>query len=536
MRSKFIFITPVFFHCLTFTIACATPSFASANTSGVQYVSEIDKQVEVRRVLALPLADNVAGIYANGLAETFIQSAQAGKIWDVQTDPSLKNTLEELEDNPSIVQDLGKRFSVQAILAGRINKGPKGLQIKLVLFLTGDGEAFILENSSEDQSTFELSEVRKSLDQLVRRLRKRMPYDGLILSRRGQTVTLNLGSAHGLVPQNTLNIVQIFKLNRHPRFGFMVGVEKTLMGEIIITQVDEFLSFGQIISEREPNVIAVGSKIVLNEFVKTPSPTFDDQGNSLKKPVDGVAFGPEPREWKPVTQPTFGKLGLLLGLGSYAMNNSLDVGTANTNQGLVPSIMLQGELWFDPNWFADLNLRQASFRIANAYPGESTPSRLSVSSSIYTMLFGYNFLVQDQFHGPKFRLGLGMGRMNTTVDNSSPTAFTSVSYGGTVIAVGGSFPITLESKREFIIGGDLYYYWRPSMSEGPVYSGEVSGNQVSSYAAHGTYRFNHRMGVKGSLNFDFFASSLSGSGSRANSATSISQSMTNFYGGLEFLF
>ena len=524
----------LFFILISANTGLLAPLILKAQTSvgTVQYVSAVDQQIEVKRVLVLDLFDNVSGVYSKPLQKSFFESFSSQKIWDpVQPSEDSSTGLfksptpEELEDQPELVQKIGKRNEVQALVSGRISKTSNGIEIKVLLFLVADGKLLLQESVREPITVFETEEVRKKLIQMTLLMQKRMPYQGLILSRRGQEVTVNLGQFHGVKPGQKLTLIQIYKINRHPRFNFMVGVEKVILGEVQVVRTDEYLSVASVVSEREPNIVVAGTKVGVEEFVKTPSPF-----------QDGVAFGENPKSWKPEEKPTLGQISVLLGLGSYSINNTLDVGTANSNQTLVPSLMVAGEMWFDPHWFTNLNLRQSVFRIANAYPGESTPSRLSVSTSIWTLMVGYNFLVQDEFYGPRIRVSLGMGKMSSMVDNSNPTAFTSVAYGGTVLGLGVSYPMPLENQREFVLGGDLSYYWRPTMSESPVYSGEVANNTVTSFDTFGIYRFTRRMGVKGSLNFDLFASNLNNGGSRSNSASSISHNITAFYLGLDYLF
>ena len=498
-------------------------------------MSDLDQSLTLKRLGVLDLRDNVSNIYAKPLTSVLVDQLNADKRWDaIAITDSV--TIEDLEDKPAKAQEILKKTKLDGLVAGRISKGPQGLSLRLALFTGPSGDPLTVENSPEE-NIFELSEVRKKLEVASNNLMKSVPYRGLILSRRGSVVTVNLGTKQGVHNQDELTVVQIFKLHRHPRFKFVVGSDQVVLGKILVTKSEENLSFGQIVSERETGSISPLAKVLTEEMKNSPQPVFDDRGKLVSKEQQSVAFGDNPQEWKLPRKPAFGKVGILFGLGSYAINNTLDVGSANSTQSTVPAILVNGEMWLNPNWFLDLNLRQTVFRVANSYPaGESSPSRLSVSSNISLLRGGYNFLLHDEFFGPKLSLSLGLSRSAMTVDNSMPTAFTSQVYNSMVFGFGGGVPVDLESGKKLTLGGELLYHWRPVMSEAPVYSGEVRSNQVSSFQGYASYHINQRLAARGQLNIDSYSSSLNNAGDRVNSATSLSQTMTFFFGGIEYSF
>jgi hypothetical protein len=248
-----------------------------------------------------------------------------------------------------------------------------------------------------------------------------------------------------------------------------------------------------------------------------------------------VALGDHPTEWVPKESPSLGKFSFMLGLGDYAVNNTLgSVGAVNSSQMPTPSLHLDGELWFTQTWFADLTLRQYLLSLSNGYPG-SSPGRISVSSTQTTLQFGYNFLLADDFFGPKFQLLGGYSKFASTVDTSSPPAYTSLSFSGMALGMAGSLPITEELP--LTIGAKLMYYLSTSVDESPVTSGSSSSGHITSFSLFGTYRWTEHMNFRGELMYDLFNASFSGTGTRgANSASSASHTLTTLAGGIEYLF
>ncbi len=506
----------------------------------VKYVSDLDQSLNIKTVLLAPLVDNISGIYATPLNEALKNSIEASHQWETKPlDKSALMSPEEFEASPSAVKSAAKKSTADALIAGRISRGPNGVTIKLTLFSCVDGLP-IGSETLNNYPGFEIADLKIQTSNLMKLLRGKLPYHGLVMSRKGQLVTLNIGAGAGIRPGFEATVIQVFKINRHPKFGFIVSTDNLTLGKIQINKVDEYLSFGTITSERETNVIASGSKVSFGNTVQYPNSNVMSDGKlitNLNDRADNqLAFGDKPREWLPETPPTFGKIGLMAGLGTYTISNGLTTGAVSGNSLATPSIHLNGELWMSPRWALGVTLRDYLFSIANGL-SSSTPSTLSASFAETAIHVNYNFLLTDDFFGPKFQTGIGYSTMSTYIDNSAPTAFESTTYSGLFIHLGGAMPLgTGEEKFPFIIGGHLNYFLSPRQAEAPTNSGNAGNTQVNSFAITCEKRYSERVTLRGELMFDSMSTSFSGTGSRAIPSSSSSQSFTTFAGGVDFLF
>lgn len=497
--------------------------------------SPVDEQLTIRTVMVAPLNDNVSGIYAKPLTTQLNNIVEDDRQWDKKSFPgNQKSELENFEDHPKVVHDLLTTSKVDALLAGRLIKGPKGISLRLDLFLANDGQ-LIAQETLQDYAGFEIADLRGQLSNLYKNLKAHLPYAGIILSRKNQLVTLNMGTLQGLHEGSDVSVVQIIKINRHPRFHFLIGAEKQIIGRVHIDKAEESLSFGSITMELNENIIQPGMKVVPIDFVKYPAAPKAGDGKILQGLGDRedseVAFGNEtPREWVPAEKPSFGKIGLLFGLGSYSVANDIStVGSVSGRSGLTPSLHVDGEMWLTQNWFGSLQLREFVTQISNSY---STPGHVNLSATETSLQFGYNFLIADDFYGPKFQLSAGYTKFTTHLDSS--TAYTSPSWGGLGIGLGGSFPVSQETP--LTLGAKLNYFLSSTLSESPVTSGASSSPSMTQFSVFGTYRYSPHMNLRGDILYDLYSSSFSGTGSRANSATSLSHTITTLAGGVEFLF
>lgn len=512
----------------TLLLTIALPTFAQTTV----LKSSVDEQLTVKTVMLAPLNDNVSGIYAKPLTSQLSNIVEQDRQWDLKSFPgNHKGTLEEFEDKPKMVQDLLTQSKVDALLAGRITKGPKGISLRLDLFSARDGQLMVQENL-QDYAGFEINDLRNQLEGSYKNLKAKMPYSGIVLSRKNQTVTVNMGTFQGIKAGDDLSVIQIIKVTRHPRFHFIISAEKEIIGRIHVDKAEESLSFGSISMERTENVIQPGMKIMPVNFVKY---SVNPVAGLADRPDSDVAFGNEtPKEWVPATPPSFGKIGLLFGLGSYAVSNNLQgVGSVNGRSSLTPSLHLDGELWLTKNWFGDLQVREFVTQISNGYSG-SSPGHINLSATEASLQFGYNFLIADDFYGPKFQLSAGLTQFNTHLDDSTPVAYTSMKWGGLGIGLGGSFPVSDETPIN--LGAKLNYYLSTTLSESPVDSGSSSSPSITQFSVYGTYRYSPRMNWRADLMYDLYSSSFSGTGSRTPAATSASHTITTLAGGVEFLF
>lgn len=516
----------------------AYPAIPLAQTNAQNtYVSAVDQELTIKSIVIAPAFDNVGGIYARPLEEELRELLNDDKQWSFSSYPSgLKLKPENFEDNPSDVSKLLKESKSEAALTSRIIKGPRGISIYLTLFVGKEGLPF-LQESITDYQGFETADLKEELRKLFEALKYRMPFRSTILSRRGQQVTLNLGSQYGLKQDSSVSVVQIVKINRHPKLNFMVSTEKEVLGRVKLFKVEPHLSFGYIEMEKEPGVITIGSKILPDEFVKYSLPVMTPSGRILQdistRPESEVAFGDAPEEWIPAMPPQFGKVELLAGLSSYTQNVKLNTaGPINGNSTLAPNIMVRGELWLNPEWHLGVQLRQSVFSLDNSL-ANSTPTSLNMAMSQYSVNVGYNFLLTNDFFGPKLQLGAGYLNTNFNVDDSSPTAFTTMKYGGLMIRIAGQFPLGDELPIE--LGGKLDFYPTASLSENKT-SGASASSQINNFSFFADYRLKTRFKIHGELLFENYGSSFSGTGQRDDSASSASHKLTTFFGGVQYLF
>lgn len=510
-------------------------AYAQTNSQN-SFVSAIDQDLNLKKVILLPVADNVSGIYAKPVEEELQNQINADLQWSLVKAPTANIDIFQLEDSPQQVAQLLKSAGAEGLLLARMTKGPNGINGALTLFVGRDGLPLVQENLVNYKG-FDIADVRTEFRRMYTQIKTRLPYKGVILSRRGQQVTLSLGSSYGLRPNMNVTVLQIVKLNRHPKLKFMVSNEKEVLGRVQLSKVEEHLSFGNIVFEREPGVVAVGAKILPEEFVKYSSPVTTPDGKILQSISERqdkeVAFGSSPQEWVPESPPQYGKIAVLAGLSNYDQNTTYQAGgSISGTNGLAPNIMVRGELWVNPNWFVGFGLRQSVFSVSNDL-ATSTPSKLNMSLGQYQVNAGYNFLMSNDFFGPKLQVSGGFNNTNFRIDDSTPQAFSSMNYSGFVLGLAGQFPLSEEVPVD--LGANFNYWMSAGLNENN--SSGSSSNTVNSFGFFLDYRMRTKFKLRGELDFEYYNSNFSGgTPSRLNPASGTSHKITTLLLGVEYLF
>ncbi len=501
------------------------------------YKSAIDDLLTIRTISVLPFSDNLQGIYARPLEAHIVDILKKSHRFDLLEANTVGPILspEELETNPKQAEQIASSITSDAFIVAKIVKGPKGINIKLDLFLKRDAK-LLLQEQIENYQIFDVANLKVQMSELLNTMLRKIPYEGRVLSRDGNRVTVNLGKLDGLQVDQTISVIQIISATRHPKFNFLVSTEKEILGKIKIAKIDETLSFGLIITEREKSAIQKEAKISGLDFVtySGPNPFLGGEGSDVSARSDkDVAFGKNPQIWVPKDPPSFGRVGAQLGLAMYSGSMQLSAESLESKSNYSPNVLLDGEIWLTPNWTISALLHQALISVDNPRTN-SSPSKLDQSFSRYELLGGYTFRVGPDIWGTNVSIQGGFMNAKLDVPDSSPRAFTTTTFSGFKLGVMGSFPVS--DDRKWRAGAKFYLHLTTSLHESPATSGEKNDPKVNEFGVFGGKKIAEDLMITGNLDFLQYTSSFSGRGSDGEMASSLSQRFTLITGGISYFF
>lgn len=531
---------------LIIMILGSAAAFGARNDSPKNaYVSQADRLLTVHKLGVLPVTDNVNGLYSRYVENKLNQIIKDGHRFSLVEirDADPRPTLDDYENNPDLIKKLGNKHNVEGLVAARINKGPSGVDMSVDLFLTADGN-LIAKEELNGESRFEVADIEKKAAELYAKAVDKLPYKGLVLSRQGNRVTIDVGARDGVKEGTIVTVEQVISIKRHPKFKFLLSSEREIMGKIKILKVDDTLSFGVVLHEKDRGVVGKDSKLTGLDFITyaDPAQTSLEAAAGPDPFKDEVSFGKNPKEWKPAKMPSYGKIGFNLGLGSFRNSITLlDTGTGvqssySDNVSIYPQLRLNGEVWLTPNWFIGAKIQQGVLSIGNPQSG-SNPTKLGANTAHYDLQFGYKFLLQEQdFWGPQINFHLGFNKYTLSVDASTPLTFTTMSYSGLYGGLGGSIP--LNPERTYYLDVNLDRYLFPTLSESPASSGANADNSVTSFSFGGSYKLTPQFWIVAHFDFEFYFTTFNGLGTRPGGVSGMnsSHSLITLNGGIEYLF
>ncbi len=484
-------------------------SFAHADKKeGIVLTSVADTAMTIHSVATLPTLDNVDGIFSRPIDVKLSELLQNDHQWLKVSSQFSGGLLSpaDLIKTPQQVIKISQSLKTDALLLAEVRKNPKDFVLALYLFSAIDGK-LIAHVAATDLPQESTEKALQQLAVLYQQLKYRIPYDGLILSRTKNRVTLNLGSLDGLTPGQELACSKIIEVQRHPKLGHIIKHEKILIGKVKLIKVDPRLSFADITSESESGVIQKDTKItgarpvvyqaekwIKNDYV--PAELLLSENNNVKGRLE---------EWAPEAPPSFGLVGASFGLSRYQQSLTQTSTTLTSDNPIYPTITLFGEMWLNPEWFVHAQITQGTGTLSN--PTGGSPSDLSASMGQYSLDVGYNVLLRDDFFDAKIFAALGYMSYEMSVDIGTPAGFVNTKYSGLRLLLGGKTPI--DDARLWTLGGSLYWYIDPTYHESPS-SSEGADSSIVQFLFSLDYRWSERVLLNGGLEFTTYMSDFTG--------------------------
>lgn len=505
----------------------------SDHLGSVYFQSEIDHHLQFRKVSVLEGYDNMNTVYSSTLTD-FLKTLLKKETRFNYSDSSY-NTRFSFENYAQESDSLKKFFEASGSdIAFQINilRAKKGLSLFLTAYWNYDLSPLAQESVREIQ-TYDHQSLQIELQKLLKNLVKRFPFDGHILSRDQNRITINLGKSNGLREGQSLSVVEVISLNRHPKYKFVVSSHQRVLGTARLSKVEDYSSFAVITTEVRPQIIQPGFKVSGLSQVEYAdwANTLHTSENQLKS-EDSVSFGQDAKEWLPESRPTFGLVGARLGIGKLGERTSLPSGSLDGGQGQYMQVGLGAELWWNSEWLARFKFAQGVTSLKNPVAG--SPEKLSLSSSRYDFGFYYRKGFSSQFWGPHFEFGFGLSQSNFQVDQASPQSLTSFRFSNFFLSAGGEF--SLSQELPWFLGGRFVFHLQPKVGESPVDSGLPRSAQHTEFAFYGGYNWSQRIRLVSGFDFNLYSSKFAGVGSRGETGQSMSIQETVLHFGADYMF
>ncbi|MBN2516916.1 MAG: hypothetical protein JXC33_12900 [Deltaproteobacteria bacterium] len=217
------------------------------------------------------------------LTAAFVQEGR----FDVVERQALQKVIEEqqlgvsgLIDANTAVQ-LGRVIGATFIVTGAVISYPQGMDMVVKILETESATIKFADRLSGGTS----AALFKKIPSFVAEIVKQFPIEGLIIQLRGKKVTLDIGEKAGVSKGMQFKVYEEGPFIKHPVTGDILGREKTQIGFITVTEVQEKLSFAKVTKEEPKQKVALSHRVV--SLKKAPMKTVD---YSVSAASSGIRF------------------------------------------------------------------------------------------------------------------------------------------------------------------------------------------------------------------------------------------------------
>jgi hypothetical protein len=346
-------------------------------------------------------------------------------------------------------------------------------------------QEFSIEDTSNGKSLI-VDSLNSTLKQSLKKLINKIPFQGNVTGRDGDSVTINLGTISGMKKGDVLTIGTLDEVKLHPLLKKIVEWKSSPTGRVEIEQAEESLSFCKILEEEPGREISRAQKI------------FHIQKPPISEQTEKVSETPE----KSVTSsspeaPQLGNLTLSLFPAFYDRQYSNTSGNSNTGGGLAFGAAASGEVLLTRNWFAglDFNFSFLNFSQNAIATGTKSPATLAggVSETVfsYKLNAGYLYLLSGDYSGPKGWLkgGFKSDSYNMPITDGEFTG--PIAFNSLFIGAGADLPL----RNNWGVIANLTFRLSTSVTQSWVVDSTNGASDVEFYLG-GYYRLNPNSTVK----------------------------------------
>ncbi|GFO56735.1 hypothetical protein GMSM_37420 [Geomonas sp. Red276] len=154
-----------------------------------------------------------------------------------------------LVDHTSAAQ-LGKMYGVKTVVTGTVMSFDNKIEINARIISVETGSILATEKVIGGS----VSDLRSKVDEIADMINQAFPLYGYIVRRQGKTVTIDLGRVHG-VKVGMKMLVYIKGEPIRSKTGEVIDEEIIEKGQIVIKEVKEKASIGEVTNEKEYNCV-----------------------------------------------------------------------------------------------------------------------------------------------------------------------------------------------------------------------------------------------------------------------------------------
>jgi hypothetical protein len=427
LKPSFAFVS--FATSLVLSLTATSTAFARA---------DLDRQYALESVGFLPSWDNVDGLFQEYVAaayKDYFSHQSRFVVQDISKTGALltnnKLPYQKVLEDKDVLAQVARTTHSQTLIRTRILK--EGPQYRLAMeWLHAPKmeplavEALVLKEPAEGQS-LGTSDVTNQIKTALGQMIAKIPFQGHVTGRDGNSVTLNIGATAGLKRGDTIVLSTLDDVKIHPLLGIIVDWRLTKTGRVEVDSVDEGIAFCHVTDEEPGHQVGRYQKVtqIIPAVEDTHSKILDDN----KHPEDEM--------------PHLGYFsgGLLPGGFSREFDSST-AGASRTGGGINLGAQIEGQIWFTRELFAEAGYTYDFYHLGQSPPGQDSNTLSSGANlSMVDLAVGYSYSVTGDFFGPKGWLKLGYRSTSYNLPSDAAESIGPISFHSLFFGLGGDLPV-----------------------------------------------------------------------------------------------
>jgi hypothetical protein len=488
----------------------SVPSNASAGNTSV-----IQDPLRMKKIFLFPALDDLSGVLAPKMDEKLAEIFSRNPRFELVRDAAVLRALSPDEaayakaaTNQAVHREAARVTGADTTVLLRARNVGNETEMTLE-FRDANGD--LLFSESGNVPGFSSMAARSNLlAKLFQNVLAKIPFEGTVTGRAGNTLTLDLGS-ESTRTGDEVDLARIVSVQRHPLLHTIVGTDYVRTGKAKVTNVDKAISFAEITQEFPGESVKTGAKVLIarNTTVRRGQGEVPELEN---EPVPSLGQGPrkEQRLEKPARareknplddrlegefdrkKARFGSAGINLAYGSLT-HSQAEGGNLTELSGGGLGGSLDGELWITREWIASISygFQGANLSGSNINAGSSSWKKFELAG-------GYRLYPEAIAEGIEVTGSVGFQTQKFNVPAVTGTSLGSRAYGGIVLKLDGSFLFLPDQK---VTSGFAFQPFS-SFTEDGASAGSPDGGSVVTFHLAWNYRFADSFWVKVGMQFD----------------------------------
>ena len=482
-------------------------------------VSKYDELFHFQSITLTKVLDNRKGIYQKDLSEFAQRWIEYNTPYSVQVDSSAPDAQSILVQPP-----FQKKLPGEVLLAIKAVRGPKGFSLYVTLYSLKEAQV-LFHRKKEFINSDKLKDLEHELSDLLQNLFGDFPFLGSITSRRNNVFTINVGTRLGLKDGDKIPVVQIIGIQRHPVENFIVKSEREILGRLIIQQADEQLSIATLDYEAEPQALQPGMKVLRSaERMEVDTPAIASSTETGPGTEKGQKATPAVRNTE---KGASGEVHFGLGLGNLSIYNNLETAGSLSARAISPSIYLNSQFTLVDAWKLGFDFQRYFSNFNNPASG-SSPNPVPGYGQYMSIAGIYGVSAGSSSNEIGANFGVGLDSWKLSLNDQSPRALTTHNFSGLSLKLQGK--ISLNPTWKMLAG--LSYLPKAQFSEEPFNSGSATAASGARFQTQFLYQNRYHIGIL----LSSYEAKLSGTGTRGDSASTVSSTDFSFLGGVSLQF